>query len=153
MLERPVIWREDEIPGGKWHVHPAGQVRAKRGATEIQRCPGFLIQPQVTLDTARFNTYLVACVCVCVCAQSCLTLCDPMECSPPGSSVHGILQARTLERVAMPSSRGSSRVRDRTCMSRVSSIATWEAPLLASHPSIYPSFPIAPGGGSRAAVC
>ena len=37
--------------------------------------------------------------------QSCLTLCDPMDCSPPGSSVHGILQARILERVAMPFSR------------------------------------------------
>ena len=47
--------------------------------------------------------------------QSCLTLCDPtMDCSPPGSSVHGILQARTLDWVAMPSSRGSSRPRDRT---------------------------------------
>ena len=34
-----------------------------------------------------------------------LTLCDPMDCSPPGSSVHGILQARILEWVAMPSSR------------------------------------------------
>ena len=40
--------------------------------------------------------------------QSCPTLCDPMDCSPPGSSVHGILQARILEWVAMPSSRGSS---------------------------------------------
>ena len=37
-----------------------------------------------------------------------LTLCDSMDCTPPGSSVHGILQARTLEWVAMPSSRGSS---------------------------------------------
>ena len=46
-----------------------------------------------------------------VCAkslQSCLTLCDPLDCSPPVSSVHGILQARILEWVAMPSSRGSS---------------------------------------------
>ena len=34
-------------------------------------------------------------------AQSCLTLCDPMDCSPPGSSVHGIFQARTLEWVAI----------------------------------------------------
>ena len=40
--------------------------------------------------------------------QSCLTLCDPMDCSPPGSSVHGILQARMPEWVVMPSSRGSS---------------------------------------------
>ena len=37
-----------------------------------------------------------------------LTLCDPMDCSPPSSSVHGILQARILKWVAMPSSRGSS---------------------------------------------
>ena len=40
--------------------------------------------------------------------QSCLTLCDPMDCSPPGSSIHGILQARILEWATMPSSRGSS---------------------------------------------
>ena len=40
--------------------------------------------------------------------QSCLTLCDPMDHSPPGSSVHGIFQARILEWVAMPSSTGSS---------------------------------------------
>ena len=39
--------------------------------------------------------------------QSCPTLCNPVDCSPPGSSVHGILQARTLEWVAMLSSRGS----------------------------------------------
>ena len=41
--------------------------------------------------------------------QSCLTLCNPMDCSPPGSSVHGILQARILEWAAIPFSRGSSR--------------------------------------------
>ena len=41
-------------------------------------------------------------------AQSCLTLCDPMDCSPPGSSVPGILQARILEWVAFPFSKGSS---------------------------------------------
>ena len=49
------------------------------------------------------------CVCVCMCvlvAQLCPTLCDPMDCSPPGSFIHGILQARILEWVAMPSSRG-----------------------------------------------
>ena len=41
-------------------------------------------------------------------AQSCLTLCNPMDCSLPGSSVHGILQARTLEWVAFPSPRHES---------------------------------------------
>ena len=50
-------------------------------------------------------------------AQSCLTLCDPMDYSPPGSSVHGILQARILEWVAIPFSRGSSPPRDWTWVS------------------------------------
>ena len=43
-----------------------------------------------------------------------MTLCDPMDCSPPGSTVPGILQARTLWQIAMPSSRGSSQPRDQT---------------------------------------
>ena len=58
---------------------------------------------------------------VCVWAKSlllCPILCGPMDCSPPGSFVHGILQARILERVALPSSRGSSRPRDHTRVSR-----------------------------------
>ena len=55
-------------------------------------------------------------------AQSCLTLPDPTDCSPPGSSVHGTLQAKILEWVAVSSSRGSSRPRDRTCVSYVSCI-------------------------------
>ena len=53
---------------------------------------------------------------MCMCAkllQSCpATLCYPMDCSPPGSPVHRILQARILEWVAMPTSRGSSRLRE-----------------------------------------
>ena len=50
----------------------------------------------------------------CHCVQSCLTLCDPMDCSPSGFSFHGIFQARILEWVAIFSSRGSSRSRDWT---------------------------------------
>ena len=49
--------------------------------------------------------------------QLCLNLCNPMNCSLSGSSIHGILQARILEWVAMASSRGSSRPTDRTCIS------------------------------------
>ena len=49
--------------------------------------------------------------------QSCPTLCNPMDHSPPGSSVQGILQARILEWVAMPFSRWSSQPRDQTCFS------------------------------------
>ena len=51
------------------------------------------------------NTGFVVCVLV---TQSCPTLCKPMDCNLPGSSVHGILQARILEWVAIPFSRGSS---------------------------------------------
>ena len=54
--------------------------------------------------------------------KSCLTLCDPIDYSLLGSSVHGILQARILERVAMLSSRGSSWPRDQTCVSYISCI-------------------------------
>ena len=69
-------------------------------------------------------------------AQLCLTLCDPMDCSLPGSSVHGIFQGRILERVAVSFSRGSSQPRDRIHVSCISCIgrlilyhwATWEAP-------------------------
>ena len=50
-------------------------------------------------------------------AQSCLTPCNPMDCSLPGFSVHGTFQARVLEWVAMPSSRGSPWPRDRTQVS------------------------------------
>ena len=51
-------------------------------------------------------------------AQSCPALCDSAHCSPPGSSVHGVLQAGILAGVAMPSSRGSSQPRDRAQVSR-----------------------------------
>ena len=68
-------------------------------------------------------------------AQSCSTLCDPMDCSPPGSSVHGISQGRILEWVAISSSRESLQPRDWTHISWVSLIdrqilyqwATWRA--------------------------
>ena len=56
--------------------------------------------------------------------QVCLTLCDPMDCSRPGSSVHGIFHARILEWVAISYSRGSSPPRDRTRVSCVSCIAS-----------------------------
>ena len=75
---------------------------------------------------------------VCMRAQSLRlspTLCDPMECSPPGSSVCGILQARVLEWVAVPSSRGSSNpeIEPTSLMSPALAVrffttgATWEA--------------------------
>ena len=70
----------------------------------------------------------------CVCSLLCLVLCDSMNSNPPGSSVHGIVQARILEWVAISSSRGSSLSRDPTRVSFVSCTArqilchwvTWE---------------------------
>ena len=60
-------------------------------------------------------------------AQSCPTLCDPTDCSLPGSSVHGIFQARILEWVVISFSRGSSQPRDRTQVSRTAGRATSKA--------------------------
>ena len=57
----------------------------------------------------------------CLVAQSCLTLCSPMDCSLPGSPVHGILQARILEWVAISFSRESSWLKDRTQVSCIAS--------------------------------
>ena len=57
--------------------------------------------------------------------QLCPTPCDLMDCSPPDSTVHEILQARILEWIAMPSSRGSFWPRDRTCTSHISCIGKW----------------------------
>ena len=53
-----------------------------------------------------------ACAVLCLVTQSCPTLCDPMDCSWPGSSVHGILQAEILEWIAIPFSSGSCSSRD-----------------------------------------
>ena len=75
--------------------------------------------------------------------QLCPTLCDPMDCSQPGSSVHGILQARVLERVAMPSSRGSSQPRNQAHVSYTSRIGRWQAC----------SLPLAPPGKPIVIIC
>ena len=65
--------------------------------------------------------------------QSCPTLCDPMDCIPPGSSVHGILQARMLEWAPVSSSRGSSWPRGWTRLS--CSLLHWPADSLPAEPS------------------
>jgi len=60
-----------------------------------------------------------------VCAQSRLTLCDPVDRNLPGSSVHGVFQARILEWVAIPFSRGSARSRNQTHAFCISCIGRW----------------------------
>ena len=81
--------------------------------------------------------------CVCMRAmllQLNLTLCNPVDCNSPGSSVHGILQAIVLEWVATPSSRGSSHPMDRT---RISRLLHWQAG----------SLPLAPPGSLKGVTC
>ena len=62
------------------------------------------------------------CYCCCFVSQLCLILCNPMDCRPPGFSVHGIVQARVLEPVAISFSKGSAQARGQT---HVSCIGRW----------------------------
>ena len=79
--------------------------------------------------------------------RSCLTHCDLMDCSPPGSSVHGILQTRILKWVAMPFSKGSSQPRDQIQVSAslaarfFTTSATWETLESESHSVLSDSLP------------
>ena len=99
-----------------------------------------LHQPHISTGLLPCGTqidlcYVHECVCVLCHFSLCLTLCNTMDCSLPGSSVHGITQARILEWVAISSSRESSQPRDQTCISHISCItggffthwSTWEA--------------------------
>ena len=94
----------------------------------IQQHPAILVSstlfPPSPPQRRLWNVCLLKCtqlvIQVCVRPQSCLTLRDGMDCSPPGSSVYGTFQARTLEWAALSFSRGSSRPRDRTHISRIS---------------------------------
>ena len=72
----------------------------------------------IVLISTEQKQYMYICVCVLV-TQLCLTFCTPMDCSPPGSSVHGILQTRILVFIAIPFSRGSFWLRDQTWFSYV----------------------------------
>ena len=74
----------------------------------------------------------------CVLAKSCPALCNPMDCSPPGSSVHGIPPARILEWVAISFSWGSSGPRDRTHISWLAGAFFTTEPLGEPHSSPWP---------------
>ena len=84
----------------------------------IEPAPSALKGGLLTLECQGKSLLGILIACVCLGAQ-CPALCDPMDCSPPGFSVMGILQARILEWVVMPSSRASSQSRDRTQFSHV----------------------------------
>ena len=90
---------------------------------QVTRSPcTFLWGLAYTVLAVFYIVRVCVCVCVCVYAQPCPTLFDPMDYSPPGSSVNGIFQGKMLEWVAISCSRRSSQPRDR---SRVSCIGRW----------------------------
>ena len=83
----------------------------------------FQLQLRVALFPRMFHwAFDVLCVCMWAEFLSCVPLCHPMDCSPPGSYVHGISQAKVLKWVAISFSRGSSRLRDGTHISCISFI-------------------------------
>ena len=96
-----------------WHHSPASPVVC------LSRCSfvyNFVFSPELMI--------ILFCIClafsVCACVLSRVRLCDPMDCSPSGFSVHGVFQARIQEWIAIPSSRGSSWPGDWTHVSCVS---------------------------------
>ena len=94
-----LLRREEEVPP-KILVLPNSQEYLERWEHTICTWPGYVLSRKVMSTT-----------------------CNPMDCSPPGSSVRGILQARILECAAMPSSRGSSQTRDETRVSMSPALA------------------------------
>ena len=103
----------------------------RRGPSSAQDAAGRFQLMASTLDQ-RLDLRGVLCVSV---AQSCLSLCDVMDCNPPGSSVHGILQATVLEWVAMPFSRGYSQQRSNSCLFH---LLHWQADSLSAEPLRFP---------------
>ena len=85
-------------------------------------------------ETALCNTY--GRYCCCSVTKLCPTLFDPMDCSPPGSPVHEIPQARILEWVAISFSRGSSQIRDRTLASYIGRQILYHS-ATAGRPNVY----------------
>ena len=131
-------WGESRYPNwqlasprwsGSW-LHQPAQLSALLNLLQI----AFLKNQYWSTVSFVWSIQGIICMCVCSFAKSCLTLCDPMGCSPPGSSVHGISQARILEWVAISFSRGSSQSMNQTHVSSIGrrilyQWATREAPI------------------------
>ena len=98
-------------PGSSVHGDSPGKnlewvaMPSSRGSSSPRDKPNSLVSPALAV--------------LCLVAKLCPTLCDPMDCSPLGSSVHRDFQARILEWVATPTSRGSSQPRNRTQVSHI----------------------------------
>ena len=110
------------LGGGKlqhfWAEETSSQ---RRGNNESGESNGNQSDVYRATNLAKVETTDFVRVYVCYITQSCLTLCDPMDCSPPGSSLHGIFQAEALEWVAISFSRGSSQPGDQTWVFHITS--------------------------------
>ena len=114
-----------------WEAHPKVQQTANESNQLSAQQTASKSNQLSALRKIRYYSYLLIFSVLCLfslglekvkvseVAQSCLTLCDPVDCSLPGSSVHGIFQARILEWVAISFSRGPSWPRDQTWDSRI----------------------------------
>ena len=114
----PILWSQSFSPGFRQILMPpvklvtGGMVPILTGASYT-----VIVQPWwewVKILKLYFHYMLSVCA---QSLQSCPTLCDPVDCTLPGLSVHGILQARILEWVAISFSRGSSQPRNQNCIS------------------------------------
>ena len=112
-------------------------IRAYRLRAIVPHLINVTLYQWITFFSQPNTLFIIIRVCVCVCMHSVTrsspTLCIPMNCSPPGSSVHGILQVRILERVAIFYCRRSFQPRDQTRASYIGMRilhhwTTWEAP-------------------------
>ena len=93
-------------------------VHAYKKEGHIVRMSTMLFPLRTVAIIAILRTRAILDVCVCMHTQSCPILCNPMVCSPPASSVHGIFQARILEQAAISFSRGSTSVSCISCIAR-----------------------------------
>ena len=102
--------------GAHWRLVICNTLHTSKGAGQLQQRtrPGWLLKAYYIEQGENKEGAICLLGDVLLVTQSCPTLCDPADCSPPGSSVRGILQARILGWVAISFSRGSSRPRDPT---------------------------------------
>ena len=107
------LWEREKHRGrrGRLTEKIRREARYQRAETEKGKAEEETKRQEKETERQRYRDVLVA--------QSCLTLCDLMDCSPPGSTVHGILQARILEWVTIPSSSRSSQSIDQTQVSSI----------------------------------
>ena len=102
-------WSGPVIPITSWRAWPSLPHCRYTEMCHPRDTPNTLYTQDTCSSCSACDAHCCHC---CLLTKSCLTICDPTDRSPPGSSVHGILQARTLEWVAISSSRESSQPRD-----------------------------------------